>query len=131
MGRKKVFKPVYAQDVDEIFHIMENEELNLKLTFARIADNAVKARRIRLEGRKSFIVGLKSAYYRELKRRERQYGHHGNCKLSNFEEQCLVGFAAAWAEAGEKVSHKHICDIARVFRPDLTFGEEWCAPSWL
>lgn len=125
MSRKKVLKARYAADVDLCFELIETEFLTVRDAFERIADAALKSRKIHTDERTSFLRGLKSAYYRAVKRREKNHGQHGNHKLSVEEEHYLVGFALALAEKGERVTRETLCKMAQVFQPDKTFGRDW------
>lgn len=125
MSRKQVLKSRYAADVDRCFELIENDGLTLTLAFERLIDDAIRDRRIRANERNVFLHGLKSAYYRAVKKKEKNHGQHGNCKLSGDEEHILVGFALALAESGEKVTHETICTMAQAFGPNKTFGKDW------
>jgi hypothetical protein len=109
----------YVTDLREAY-----PSLGKKAACDHVADSAVEAELILEAKRDTFANSLLQAYKRYL---YVPSGHenHGNSKLSEADEDLLLGIIEGSKRGKNAVGKAEIIDIASILFPDRTFGLKW------
>ena len=90
-----------------------------------VADAAVEDGLVLPAKRDTFANSLLQAYKRFLSTPNK--GLHGNSKLTEEEEDFLLGYLKGSARIGDDIKNFEIREIAEVLFPEKSFGDTWCA----
>ena len=99
-------------------------ELGVKTACDLVADAALEKGLLLTPYRDTFVNSLRVSYNRYLKSPEKERSH-GNKKLTNEEEDFLVGVLDGLTLSGGAIGKTEIIETAEVIFPDMTFGDTW------
>lgn len=102
----------------------KHQELKKKTACDLVADAAVESGYVASPSRDTFANSLLASYKRYLENPEKDM-RHGNMKLTEEEEDFLVGFLKGSNRHGDSIGKAEILETADVIFPDKSFGKTW------
>jgi len=98
--------------------------LGVKTVCDRVAEAALEAGLIKAPYLNTFANSLRTSYRRYLQNPNKD-ARHGNLKLTEDEEDFLLGFLEGYKRHGQALGQAEIIEIAEILFPEYSFGESW------